>query len=311
MGKKVNILILVMGLFLIPLPHYAQEDKIEEEESAEVFLEEYSDAFQEKFFEALKQKGIENYDKAINLLLECKQFEGNNSAVDYELAKAYLVTKNYILAQEYALLSLASRPEDYWVLNTTLTIMGQLGMGLEDIKQQLPIKNTELRKNLVRIYYKQQNYEAATNILNGMQKSDFSRELTSKIEDSVRRMQVVSAKKLPETDKKNIAESPLENYLKLISELMVNDNFREVETQSLEAMENFPTQPYFYYSYGLALIEGGKYKEALTILELGLDFILDDEGLANKMYKELANAHTALGNSSKANMYLSKIKPGL
>ncbi|MFD2788255.1 hypothetical protein [Arenibacter sp. H213] len=300
-----------MGLFLIPLPHYAQEDKIEEEESAEVFLEEYSDAFQEKFFEALKQKGIENYDKAINLLLECKQFEGNNSAVDYELAKAYLVTKNYILAQEYALLSLASRPEDYWVLNTTLTIMGQLGMGLEDIKQQLPIKNTELRKNLVRIYYKQQNYEAATNILNGMQKSDFSRELTSKIEDSVRRMQVVSAKKLPETDKKNIAESPLENYLKLISELMVNDNFREVETQSLEAMENFPTQPYFYYSYGLALIEGGKYKEALTILELGLDFILDDEGLANKMYKELANAHTALGNSSKANMYLSKIKPGL
>lgn len=39
----------------------------QEEESAEISLELYSDEFQEYFFEALKQKGIENYDKAINL----------------------------------------------------------------------------------------------------------------------------------------------------------------------------------------------------------------------------------------------------
>jgi len=41
-----------------------------------------------------------------------------------------------------------------------------------------------------------------------------------------------------------------------------------------------------------------------------LDFLIDDIELGNNIYRELANAHTILGNSSKANMYLSKIKSG-
>ena len=35
-------------------------------------LGDVSDGFQTAFFEAIKQKGIENYDKAINLLVKCK-----------------------------------------------------------------------------------------------------------------------------------------------------------------------------------------------------------------------------------------------
>jgi hypothetical protein len=41
-----------------------------------------------------------------------------------------------------------------------------------------------------------------------------------------------------------------------------------------------------------------------------MDYLLDDIDLANKMYKELVDANNALGNSSKANMYLSKLKSG-
>ena len=66
---------------------------IQEEESSEVFLEEYTDKFEETFFEALKQKGIENYDRAINLLLECKAMEPFDATIDHELAKAYFSDK--------------------------------------------------------------------------------------------------------------------------------------------------------------------------------------------------------------------------
>jgi len=72
--------ILFLGLVFVPTSCYAQEkpSEINIEDSAEVFLEEYSDDFEEAFFEALKQKGIENYDRAINLFLECKRLDAKN-----------------------------------------------------------------------------------------------------------------------------------------------------------------------------------------------------------------------------------------
>ncbi|NNK10272.1 MAG: hypothetical protein HKP08_02920, partial [Flavobacteriaceae bacterium] len=88
------------------------------EESAEISLEENTDEFQELFFEALKQKGIENYDKAINALLKCKEIDPQSHVVDHELAKTYQLNNQFALAQEYALLALNSQAENLWYLNT-------------------------------------------------------------------------------------------------------------------------------------------------------------------------------------------------
>ena len=77
-----------------------------------------------------------------------------------------------------------------------------------------------------------------------------------------------------------------------------------------EALESYPLQPFFYYAKGYALNRKSKHKEAVEVLEASLDYLLDDIALANKIYSELADAYTALNNISKANMYLSKVKPG-
>lgn len=53
------------------------------------------DKFQNFFYEALKQKGIENYDKAIEALERCKELEPNNAVVYFELGKNYLSQKKY------------------------------------------------------------------------------------------------------------------------------------------------------------------------------------------------------------------------
>lgn len=75
-----------------------------------------------------------------------------------------------------------------------------------------------------------------------------------------------------------------------------------------EAMESFPSQPYFYYANGAALNSIQKHKDAIEILEGALDYLIDDIPLENAIYKELVKAYTATNNTSKANMYLSKIK---
>ncbi len=310
MNRRLQILSWVMGFIMIPVDYYAQENEIGEAESSEVFLEEYTDEFQEKFFAALQQKGIGNYDRAINLFLECKQLEPGNAVLDHELARSYLASKQFVLAQQYGIAAVVAKPKDYWVLNTLVEILQGQGALVEGVKAHIPFNDRVLKENLSLIYYRQQNYEEALKILNGMQRSEFARGLSMKINDSLQ------LGKTAEADKDNsepVAEkdNPMEHYITIISDLLEKGDFKRAAAVSTEALESFPLQPYFYYASGLVLNRDQKYGEAIDVLESGLDFLLEDVDLANKIYKELADANSALGNSSKANMYLSKIKSGL
>ncbi|HBT11262.1 MAG TPA: hypothetical protein DEB18_18285, partial [Leeuwenhoekiella sp.] len=50
-------------------------------------LEDVTDAFQESFFEALKQKGIENYDRAVQALDKCIALRPEEPILYFEKAK--------------------------------------------------------------------------------------------------------------------------------------------------------------------------------------------------------------------------------
>lgn len=77
----------LIGMLLVPTLLLAQT---EPEDVAAV-----DDKFQNFFYESLKQKGIENYDKAIEALEKCKELEPNNAVVYFELGKNYLAQKKY------------------------------------------------------------------------------------------------------------------------------------------------------------------------------------------------------------------------
>jgi tetratricopeptide (TPR) repeat protein len=308
MIRKYCLYFLTFGILLNPPALFAQEEVIEEE-SAAVSLEDYTDEFQENFFEALKQKGIENYDKAINLLLECKRLDPENSVVDHELANVYLADKQYVLAREYGLEALISEPVNYWYLQTLLAIEDRLGNSMNELLTTIPYANEKLKENLALIYYKRRNYQNALNVIKEIKKSDFSDHLSLKIKDSLDQNNQQTVE-----EESQVGEigglSPLESYKSQITALIETKNYTSLLETAAEAVENFPAQPYFYYAHGLALNKSSKPQEAVAILESALDFLLDDAEMADKIYRELAAAHTTLGNVSKANMYLSKIKSG-
>lgn len=311
MKKTISVFTIFLGLFFSPLLCHAQEEtpEIDIEESAEVFLDEYSDDFQEAFFEALKQKGIENYDKAINLLLECKQLQPDNIVVDYELAKAYLEDEQYISGQEYAITAVDSEPGNLWYLNTLVMLVQKQGNTIDSIASQLSFSNTELKENLALIYFKQKKYERALEVLSPLDASTFSEELESKIKDSIEKEESksqrfeYSAVNSGSVDASQGYKSQIEGLIR------INSNMQLLKV-SEDALDNFPLQPYFYYAYGYALNKNGKNREAIEVLESGIDYLLNDISLANKIYTQLADAYTAMNNSVKANMYLSKVKPG-
>ena len=58
------------------------------------------DEFQEYFFEALKQKGIENYDRAVDALQKCLNLDSQSPVIYFELGKNYNKLKNFGAAEE-------------------------------------------------------------------------------------------------------------------------------------------------------------------------------------------------------------------
>lgn len=85
--KRFKIYSWLIGMVFVPAFLLAQT---EPEDVAAV-----DDKFQNFFYESLKQKGIENYDKAIEALERCKELEPNNAVVYFELGKNYLAQKKY------------------------------------------------------------------------------------------------------------------------------------------------------------------------------------------------------------------------
>jgi tetratricopeptide (TPR) repeat protein len=296
--------IILWAALLIPWETIAQE----EEESAAISMEDNIDVFQELFFEALKQKGIENYDRAIKALIKCKELAPDSDVVDYELAKSYLLDKQLVLAQEYAVNAIISKPENKWYLNTMVEIMERQSSGIEAIKDQIPFNTVALKENLASIYFEREKYDLALEILKQLGENSFSRDLNARILDSLESRNSPE-EPLPQI-KEKVNDDPFSSLINELNEHFNKGEFQLLEEKATEAMETYPAQPFFYCAKGAGLIGQKAYKEAITYLIMGLDLVFDDDELNNRFYRELVKAYRGLGDTTKANMYLSRIKNG-
>lgn len=298
---------------LFPFFTYAQEEEqIDIEQSAEVFLEDYSDAFQDNFFEGLKQKGIQNYDRAITYFMECKRLEPENMVVSFELAKSHLLEKELQLAEEYALEALKGNPENYWYAEILTDIVAAKKSNIDQVTSTLPWNNAVLRENMAKIYFNKGDYEIAKTIISGVKGPKAYANLEKRILDSIAKQ---DKQKEPfsfsVSEEINVEMNAMEQYKMKIKSLMGNDVLSQSILQlSEEAMESFPVQPYFYYANGYALNRLNKHREAIEVLETALDYLINNIPLENMIYKELVDAFTAIDDPVKADSYKRKIKPG-
>ena len=95
MKKYFFIIAMLSGALFSFQGSFAQEKEVVLEDVNQDDLGNVTDEFQEQFFEALKQKGIENYEKAILALEECQRLEPNNPVVYFEMARNYNELENY------------------------------------------------------------------------------------------------------------------------------------------------------------------------------------------------------------------------
>ncbi|MGY0391308.1 tetratricopeptide repeat protein [Bizionia sp. KMM 8389] len=83
-------------------------------------------------------------------------------------------------------------------------------------------------------------------------------------------------------------------------------NYEEAESMSASALNKYPSQPLFYLINGVALNELKRPDDAISTLEIGLDYIIEDSKMQADFYKQLSIAYTQLNNTIKANSFIEK-----
>ena len=408
-----------------------------------------TDDYQDAFYESLKQKGIENYDKAIASLDKCIKLKPNDAVAYFELGKNYLALKDYKNAQDAFEKATQLNPKNKWYWLGIYDVSYETKnypLAIETI-QKIMVFDEEYKDDLISLYmitnqfdkaltainemndkfgksedrerYKiqilsQGKYQdaAITNLIDQIKKNpkeesnyvnliflyskaeetekalDIAKQLSKEIPDSewaqvslfkvyldanqadkaIKSMNIVlssskidskikhrtlnefliyvnknpqyapdlekaiayfdndkeidvakeigkfyhgkgqfeSSIKYYEKDLKTNSETDRETNLLLLDAYTQAKQFVPMTKRAMNMIEVYPSQPQFYYYAGLGNNQLKQFKNAKTVLEMGLDYVVDDKKLEANFNIQLGEAYNGLGDAKKKEEYFLK-----
>lgn len=300
--------LIAVGMLFISSFSYGQKTTIEEENSLK---------FQTHFFEALKQKAIKNYGKAIGSLERCNEIDSLNVSVLFEFSKNHLELNNYFEAELFIDKALKFEAENRYLLQHKVAILKAQRNFNKAIEVQKKIGKLQPKESeeLVFLYIQNQNFVEAEALIAEIEENamatlriksfkSFLENRKSVQEKREKPVEITTGNSDIETLKKSYAEN---KDFKTVKEILDNEAagelFEAVYADSKEALELFPEQPFLYKMNGLALNKLGKYNEAIAVLSIGIDFVIDNSAMEADFYEQLSISHEKLGNKSEAIKY--------
>lgn len=276
--------------------------------------------FEHHYFEALKYKAIGNYSRAITELENCQQLYKDELAVDFELAKNYYALKQFNEAQLYIEKVLSIEPDNYWFLKQAkLIYLKQYNYkNAISIQEQINEIRPNEREDLVLIYIQANERDKARSLVEELEKEGLT---SSKLSNYGKVLSQGKDVELKNQQSSNLETKDLESLKKSYSERKEYAVLREILIQefnsnrtdsllkySAEALELFPAQPYVYLMNAKALNFEQDYDQAVAILAMGLDFIVDDRALELDFYQTYIDAYQGLGEQKKVDAFTKKIE---
>ncbi len=233
--KKIIFIITFLGIAFFPITLLAQEP----EDIAAV-----TDEFENYYYESLKQKGIENYDKAIEALEKCENLQPKNAVVFFELGKNYYFQKKYKDAYDNFEKATKIDPKNKWFwvgmydvcydtrdFNQAIIIVEKLIEFKEDYKE-----------DLTSLYMNTQQFDKALTLIN---------ELNDRFGKSEKRdnykLQILQDSKYAGSEKENlldkIKKNPKEeaNYISLIYLYSKNNQEEKANEIARQLEKEIPT----------------------------------------------------------------------
>ncbi|WP_264566110.1 tetratricopeptide repeat protein [Flavobacterium sp. N3904] len=115
-----------------------------------------------------------------------------------------------------------------------------------------------------------------------------------------------NAIKYYDLSEKNSAEIDLETNLLWLQANTELKQFDQVNKKALAMIDTFPAEPQFYYYAGMAYNQLQQYKKAKEVLEMGLDYVVENKALEINFNIQLGEAFNGLGDQNKKELYFNK-----
>jgi len=248
-----------------------------------------TDEYQDAFYESLKQKGIENYDKAIASLDKCVKLKPNDAVAYFELGKNYLSLKDYRNAQDSFEKATQLDPKNKWYWLGIYDVSYETKnypLAIETI-QKIAVFDEEYKDDLISLYMITNQFDKALVTINEMN------DKFGKSEDRDRyKMQILSQGKYQNAEITNlidqIKKSPKEeaNYISLIflySKAEETDKALEVAKQ---LAKEIPTSEWAQVSLFKVYIDANQSDKAIKAMNVILSSSKIDSKIKHRTLNE-------------------------
>lgn len=237
----------------------------------------------------------------LNYIVLIKQYLENN-----ELEKAHEITKKLeteIPDSEWAQVSLFKY---YLVDNEGQKAINAMNIVLASTKIDSKIKHRVLNEFLIFVEKNPQytaDLDKTIAYFDNITEVDVAKEIGKYYHN---KKQWNKAVQYYELALKNSSVEDVETNLLLFKSYVEMKQFDLVAKKALGLIEIYPTQPHFYYFSGLANNQLKQFKKGKEILEMGMDYLVDDLALEINFYIQLGEAYNGLGDFRKKEFYFSK-----
>jgi tetratricopeptide (TPR) repeat protein len=256
-------------------------------EPEEVSLD--KDEFIESYYESLIQKGIENYDKAIESLEKCLKIQPENPVIYHELGKNYFYRKDYIKAETSFAKAAEIDPKNKWYLIDLFEVYYETknyNQALTIVQKIVPL-DKNYKEDMVSLYVYTKQYDKALVLINELNETVGKTEMRDRYRREIQSFSKNDASGKNDLEKA-IEASPLneENYLSLIYKYSDNNQEEKAKQVAEKLEKNIPNSEWaqvFLFKY---YINDNKGDQAAKSLDIVLKGSKADKKIKYKMFNE-------------------------
>lgn len=286
MNKLKNISIFIFGIVLISQSVYAQVDfnKTPDDDLGNV-----TDVYQTQFFEALKQKGIENYERAVEALQKCLDIDDSKPVIYYELGKNYNQLKNFGAAEDALKKAISMQPDNEWFLDELYDVYSRqddIDKAIKTLKQLVKY-HSDYKEDLATLYIKKEKYKAALNILDELDASLGTNELRDKMRNDIYNITGDASDRINNL-KERIAADPNneDNHLQLIYRYSQTGKAKKAFEAAKELLRIKPESKLVHLALYKYYLENGETDKAISSMKLVLNTPEINDQVKSKVLKD-------------------------
>lgn len=227
--------------------------------------------FQNYFFEALKHKALENYSKAIDALVICKELIPSESTVFHELGTNYLKLKQFENSEYNFQKAIALDKENFWYKESLYHLYIDQNRFEDAILALKPLlsRHPDYKQDLVNLYIEAGRYDDALDVLDDLDNTLGIKPSRDKIRNQVYDLSGDENKRITHL-KKRLQETPEDptNFLNLIYAYSNLDQKKEAFETAEAFLEEHPKSHLVHVALYKFYLDAEDYDKAIASMKI-------------------------------------------